>query len=218
MPRRFVVFDLDGTLVDSRRDLARSANLLLQIHGAPSLDENVVTGMVGEGARLLVERVLAASGVEADLDEAVARFLGIYDRHLLDSTRPYPGVTEAVGALAGRAALGVLTNKPQRPAEVILGHFDLARHLGQIVGGGGPWPRKPAPDALVAMMTRARVSAGETLFVGDSWIDLETGRAAGVQVCLVRYGFGFPRIPSSHLRGDEWLVDHPAEWPALVSV
>jgi phosphoglycolate phosphatase len=216
VPRRLVVFDLDGTLVDSRHDLARSANLLLETLGAPPLDEAVVTAMVGEGARLLVQRVLASAGVDADLEPALERFLAIYDEHLLDATRPYPGVPEALGELAGRAGLGVLTNKPQRPAEVILRHFDLARHFAEVVGGGGTWPRKPAPDALLAMIGHLGATAAETLFVGDSWIDLETARAAGVRVCLVRYGFGFAQVGASRLRGDEWFADHPRDWLTLV--
>jgi len=214
--RRFVVFDLDGTLVDSRLDLARSANLLLDVYGRAPLGEDAVTAMVGEGARLLVERVLAAAGVEVPIDAALAQFLDIYDRHLLDTTRPYDGVIDAIGTLHARSTLGVLTNKPQRPAEVILEHFGLAKHFADIVGGGGPWPRKPAPDGLLAMMDRAGAASADTVFVGDSWIDLETAQAAGVQVCLVRYGFGFPQIPASRLRGSEWIVDHPRGWLEVI--
>jgi phosphoglycolate phosphatase len=210
--RRFVVFDLDGTLVDSRRDLALSANLLLEGYGGRPLDEATVTTMVGEGARVLVERVLAAAGLTADVDEALARFAAIYDRHLVEFTRPYAGVAGAVARLAEHSMLGVLTNKPQRPAEFILEHFGLAPHFAQVVGGGVVWPRKPAPDALLAMMSRAGVAAGDTALVGDSWVDLETARAAGVQICLARYGFGFSQIDPARLRGDEWIADDPGTW------
>ena len=115
-----LVFDLDGTLVDSRRDIAESANELLAALDAPPLDHDEVVRMVGEGARLLVSRVLAASGVREDIDAAFARFSVIYDRRLADHTRPYPGVVAGLEQLAERFTLAVLTNKPQHHTDRLL--------------------------------------------------------------------------------------------------
>jgi phosphoglycolate phosphatase len=189
---RFLVFDLDGTLVDSRRDLADAANELLESLGAPPLAIEAVAGMVGEGARLLVSRVLAARGVEADVDDALERFLAVYDRRLANHTRPYPGVVSTLEALASRASLAVLTNKPQRPTDRLLELLDLARFFTRAVGGDTPLGRKPSAAPLAALCRDAGVDPAETLMVGDTWVDVQTAREAGARACYAEYGFGRP--------------------------
>jgi len=212
---KFVVFDLDGTLIDSRRDLADSANAMLAGYGAGPLGENVITSMVGSGAATLVKRVITAAGVDAPLDEVLARFLSAYDQRLTHHTRPYVGIPALLGELqalqAPGMAMAVLTNKPLEQSVRILDAFDLSKHFQWVVGGDGRWPRKPAPDGMQFLMQQADADPAETVLVGDSTIDLQTSRNAGVGICLARYGFGFADLAASDLRGDEWVVDTPAE-------
>ncbi len=208
---RFIAFDLDGTLVDSRRDLAESANMLLAELGSAPLPETAIVGMVGEGVRLLIERVLAAARLADDVDDAVARFQAIYGERLLVHTRPYPGVVEALPGLAARLPLAVLTNKPDAAALAVLGGLGLLSHFRWVVGGDGPFPRKPAPDGLLDVIRQAGATPDTTLVVGDSITDLRTARNAGAGICLVRYGFGFAALPDGTLDGSERLVDSIAE-------
>ena len=209
---RLAVFDLDGTLIDSRRDLADSANEMLAAYGAPPLPDDRIASMVGCGAPTLVKRVLAAGGVDAPIDEALPRFLSLYDARLTHHTRPYDGIPTLLDDLLSRnTAMALLTNKPREQSMRILDAFGLAKYFQWVVGGDGPLPRKPAPDGMRFLMTQASAAPHETVLIGDSTIDLETSRNAGVRICLARYGFGFADLPSADLRGDESLVDTPAE-------
>lgn len=187
---RLIAFDLDGTLIDSRRDLAESANQLIEELGGEPLTEEQIGGMVGEGAALLVRRALRAAG-RGERAHALERFLQIYDERLLNHTRLYDGIADVVRQARSRARLTVLTNKPTRPTEQILSALGLRDAFEEVVGGDGPYPRKPDPAGLHAMMSAAGVGAPDTLLVGDSAIDLETAQRAGVRCCLVSYGFGF---------------------------
>jgi phosphoglycolate phosphatase len=185
-----IAFDLDGTLIDSRRDLADSANELLESYGAAPLPMDAIVAMVGEGARVLVRRVLQASGLSAVPDGALERFLEIYDRRLVVHTRPYPGVIDALRSVAPRARLAVLTNKPQHHTNRLLDALGVSALFdGGILGGDTALGRKPDPAGLVSLMTAARVASMETLMVGDSPVDLQTARRAGTRVCLALYGF-----------------------------
>jgi phosphoglycolate phosphatase len=187
---RLVVFDLDGTLIDSQQDLAESANRMLGSYGAPSLPVDAIAGMVGEGARILVERVLVASGLDAGEPEALARFLAIYDQQLLEHTRPYPGVIEALEAVSGVVPVAILTNKPERPTRRLLKAFGFDRSVRWALGGDSGFPRKPDPAGLRSLMVNAGAGPDGTLLVGDSRVDAETARRAGVHLCVARYGFG----------------------------
>ncbi len=204
---RAVVFDLDGTLIDSRRDLASAVNALREELGLAPLSLERVVSMVGWGARVLVERALrdrAAGGEPADaegsidVDRAFERFLDLYDRRCLDTTMPYAGVPEMLGALAGRYPMAVLTNKPERSTRKILGAQSGLFHAlaGQgarfqaVVGGDTLRTRKPDPEGLRWIARRLGVPVGHVLFVGDSAVDGETARAADVPLALVRWGFG----------------------------
>lgn len=192
MPSHLIVFDLDGTLVDSRRDLARSANLLLAEHGAAPLAVEEVTAMVGEGARVLVRRVLGAAGLvdTVDVQSALDRFLAIYDEHLLDETRLYPGIEEVLDAIDGRAAVALLTNKPARHTGRMLVDLGIRPRFSEVIGGDGAFARKPDPAGLLHLIKSADVPTGRTVMVGDSMVDVETARRAGTHVCVARYGFG----------------------------
>ena len=187
---RLIAFDLDGTLIDSRRDLADSANQLIEELGGQPLTEEQIGGMVGEGAGLLVRRALRAAG-RGERAHALERFLRIYDERLLNHTRLYDGIDAVIRYARSRARLTVLTNKPMAPTERILVALSVRDAFDDVVGGDGPHPRKPDPAGLMAMMTAAGATAQDTLLVGDSAIDLETAQRAGVRCCLVSYGFGF---------------------------
>lgn len=204
---RHFVFDLDGTLIDSRQDLADAANAMLATYGAPALPVADVVAMVGEGARTLVARALARAAVEADPDQALPRFLDAYDARLTAHTRPYPGVPETLTRLHAAARVSVLTNKPQRPTEAILAALGLSAHVDAAIGGDSPYGRKPAPGALQALIEQAGVPAAETLMVGDSWVDVETAMAAGVDACLVRFGFGYPAVGPEHRARARFTID-----------
>ena len=216
MAIRLVIFDLDGTLIDSRQDLADSVNALLVELGAAPLPLDAVTAMVGEGAAVLVRRALTASGLPADTPHALERFLAHYDARLTTHTRPYAGIAEALGELQAHGlGLAVLTNKPQRATETILERLDLARWFFQAIGGDTPAGRKPEPAGLLSIARLAKVDAFEALMVGDSAIDLRTAHRAGSAICLARYGFGL-HLDGIAMRGDERFVGDPRELPAIV--
>jgi phosphoglycolate phosphatase len=214
---RLIVFDLDGTLVDSRRDLAESANALLAEHGCAALPEDAIGRMVGHGASTLVARVFEAAG-SAPPPDALIRFLAIYNSRLLKFTRAYPGIHDALAVLGARAQLAVLTNKPRHATCEILDVLDLARHFApaQVLGGDGPFPRKPDPAGLHHLIREAAVTPDDTTMVGDSVIDWRTARAAGTHVCLARYGFGFEGFPIGDLSPDDRLVDQADQLIAVL--
>jgi phosphoglycolate phosphatase len=172
--------------------------------------------MVGEGARLLLSRAFDAAGVSDDPGGALPRFLEIYDAVLPGNTRPYPGVPEMLKALHDSGPLAVLTNKPADAARKILAMRGLDRYIDRVVGGDGPFPRKPSPDGLLHIIAGASANPAATWMVGDSAVDLLTAHAAGTRVCLVRYGFGFAALDRAQLRGGEVFADHPEAVAALI--
>jgi phosphoglycolate phosphatase len=210
-----VVFDLDGTLVDSHRDLAEATNAFLTDLGASPLSHDVVTSMVGEGAAVLVKRALAAAGLDPDTPNALERFLRHYDARLLDTTRPYPGMVETVNILRARHRLAVLTNKPERPTMQILKGLEMDSLFSDVIGGDSVYGRKPDPAGLLDLVARAGVTPAETLLVGDSPVDLATARRAGTHICLARFGFGY-RFGQDGFRGDEHFIDEPGALVAVV--
>ena len=209
---RLFIFDLDGTLVDSLRDLADSANELLVSCGGAPLAVDAVGRMVGEGAATLVARVFAAGGVEEPSD-ALDRFLAVYDTKLLDYTRPYDGMLDAIAGLAARASMAVLTNKPLDATRRILDGLKLSGFFeaDAVLGGDGPLPRKPDPAGLHQLCDRFTVAPADAMMVGDSLVDWQTARNAGSQICLARYGFGFREFPKDLLDGRERQIDAPSE-------
>jgi phosphoglycolate phosphatase len=213
--RPLIAFDLDGTLIDSKRDLAESANEMLATYGAAPLGEADVAGMVGDGARQLVARALDARGVGSDVSAALDRFLAIYAGRLFVHTRPYPGLSEAVAAMAECASLAVLTNKPEGPSRTLLDGFGLSRFFQWVVGGDSGFPRKPDSAGLSHLIRQAGVSPRACLMVGDSMVDVETARAAGAAVCVAKYGFGHLRRPLE-LDGTELVARRPEDVAGLI--
>ena len=205
---RLIAFDLDGTLIDSSRDLAESINELLTDLGAPPLPHDDITRMIGEGAKVLVRRALAAAGIPED-PEAIDRFLDIYDRQLLNHTRPYAGITDVVRTARQHARVAVLTNKPLEPSQKVLAGLGMRELFDDVIGSGGPYPRKPDPTALFALMERAGATPERTLMVGDSRIDYETARSAATRCCLVTYGFSSDTLADIPVH-DAWRVSDAA--------
>lgn len=201
---RLAVFDLDGTLVDSVDDLAASVNHALAAVGLPPRTRAEVEGFVGEGARRLLER---AVGSHADLVEpALAAWHVHYAAHCLDRTRVYPGL-EAALAGAGRP-LAVLTNKPGPLARTILAGLGLLPRFREVVGGGEA-PRKPDPAGLLGLLARAGAAPAASVLIGDSPVDVATGRAAGVPVVAVTWGLVRPE--ALRAAGATVLVDRPEQ-------
>ena len=207
---RLIAFDLDGTLIDSRRDLTDSVNLLITERGGAPLSQDEVSRMVGEGARVLVTRALEAAGLE-NAPGSMTRFLEIYDAHLLDHTRPYDGIVDAVQAAREHGRVAVLTNKPAEPTKKILEGLGMLDLFHDIVCGDGPLPRKPDPASLVALMDRVGAEPSRTLMVGDSLIDYETAQRASARCCMAAYGYGYLTFPKGRLTGQEWIAESPAD-------
>jgi phosphoglycolate phosphatase len=201
-----IVFDLDGTLIDSVRDLAASARQLVASLGGRTLSDDEVAHMVGDGARVLVRRALAAAGLDPDTPDALARFLEIYDRRLLDTTRVYAGTEEMLGHASRRGRLAVLTNKPEAPSLRILEALGLLPFFDRVIGGDSEYGRKPDPAGLQA------IGGGHVpvLLVGDSPIDWETARAADCVFAWARYGFGAARFEGSAPE-TPYVLNRPAD-------
>jgi phosphoglycolate phosphatase len=212
---QLVAFDLDGTLVDSSRDLADATNALLADLGATPLSVDVVVSLVGEGAALLVRRALERAGLDPETPHALERFLAHYDGRLLDTTRPYPGMVETVTAIGARSRVAVLTNKPERATRQILKGLGMDRLFSDVIGGDSAHGRKPDPAGLLDLVARAGATPAGTLLVGDSPVDLATARRAGTHICLARYGFGY-RFDGVEFRGDEYFIDEPEGLLAII--
>ncbi|WP_376705240.1 phosphoglycolate phosphatase [Mesorhizobium sp. ISC25] len=215
-----ILFDLDGTLVDSAPDIAAAVNELLAGRDLPPLRLDQVKAMIGGGIRKLVERAFAASGTPllgSALDEANRVMAPIYRRHLTSRTRLMPGVREILTHLhLSGIAMAVVTNKPQLAAREILLHFRLTEYLGAIVGGDAVTYLKPAPDALLLALDQLQVEPRDTLMVGDSSADVAAARAAGMAVILLRGGYS--QIPVEELGADlvcDSLFDMPSAMQRL---
>jgi phosphoglycolate phosphatase len=185
-------------------------------YGAAAIAEDDIGRMVGDGAATLVIRALKAAGIERPPD-ALERFLAIYDERLLNHTRPYEGVPEVLETLGRDAALAVLTNKPIAATRRILDGLALSRYFvpTAVIGGDGPFPRKPDPSALLHLVAQAAAQPLDTIMVGDSAIDWRTAHAAGTRVCLARYGFGFGSIPIHDLTPGDHVISAFRELLAL---
>src|SRR5687767_8718558 len=203
-----IAFDLDGTLIDSARDLAESIGEMLEDYGAPALPFDDVVQMIGDGAPILVRRALKHSGLNPQPAEALARFLKIYDRRLMDHTTPYEGIAESLALALRHGPLAVLTNKPLGPSIGILEALGLRGYFSRIIGGDSEYGRKPDPAGLLALQALA---PGEQLvMVGDSPADWQTAAGAGVPFVWARYGFGAARFGSAP-PDTPHVIDHARE-------
>ena len=208
-----IVFDLDGTLIDSARDLAESIGEMLEEYGAEPLPVSEVVAMVGEGAPLLVRRALARARLRPGIDEALARFLKIYDRRIMNHTIAYPGVVESLALSVRRGPLAVLTNKPLGPSIGILEALALRGFFTRVIGGDSEYGRKPDPAGLLALQALA---PGERLvMIGDSPTDYTVAVNANCPFVFARFGFGAAKF-SDGPPDTPFAIDHPRELDAVL--
>ena len=213
MPARHaLVFDLDGTLIDSAPDLLAALNRVLAEEDLPPVALDDVKRMVGDGAAKLVERGFARAGMQpeaARLGALTDRFVGYYEAVVADQTRPFPGVPETLARLAGEGyRLGVCTNKPSGPARDVLAALDLLDFFG-VVHGGDSFPvRKPDPQHLRGTLAALAADHGTGVMIGDSPVDVATARAAGTPVIV--HAHGYARVPVAELGADAVLDDFAA--------
>jgi len=201
---KLVIFDLDGTLIDSRRDLCLAVNYALRKLGLPERSLEEVSGFVGEGAARLVERAVAP--YHHLRDAALAAWWEHYEAHLLDHTVLYPGIAEALAA--ARVPLAVHTNKPGRLARAILAGLGVGDAFVEVLGGDEA-PRKPDPEGTRRILARQRVPAGDAALVGDSLIDLETARA--VPLAFIAVGWGLAGVDRLVAAGSPAPLRTPAQ-------
>jgi phosphoglycolate phosphatase len=212
---RLLVFDLDGTLVDSSHDIAAAANAAIQ-RVAPDAGEiplDAILSFVGEGARVLVERSLRHTGLSFSADEVLPVYIECYAERLLDTTLLYPGIAEALEALAG-PSLAVLTNKPGDFSRRILEGLGVARRFARVFGAGDVPSRKPDPGGLFRLMAECEAAPGETWMVGDSATDVGVARAAGVRVAGVTWGFHPVALRAA---GPDLLIARPRDLASLLA-
>ena len=204
-----VIFDLDGTLVDTAPDILAYLNDMLDELGRPGLDLAAVRSMIGDGVKSLMIRGLEASGGipdAVDLDDLFHRYLERYSAEPVRSSQPYPGMVDALEALSNAGVkLGVCTNKPQTPTDRLLARLGLDRYFGAAIGGDALAIKKPDPDHLLAVLDRLQVEPQHAVLIGDSDTDLKTAHAAGIPCILV--SFGYTAIPASELGADR-VIDH----------
>ena len=223
---KLIVFDLDGTLIDSARDLCNSVNAALEHMGRPHLQDHIIASFVGNGAPMLVRRSLAVeNGVSPDeihdeeLATAYSFFLGHYREHKLDFTYAYDGVLEALAGLGVMAdgtprSLAVLTNKPVRPAQAICEGLGMGACFFRIYGGDSFPLKKPDPMGMLSMMREAGVKPAETLMIGDSKVDVQTARNAGAWSLGCQFGFGPQNLMEE---SPDVIVDSARDWTAALT-
>jgi len=186
---RAFLFDLDGTLIDSKLDLVNSVNFMMREMQREVLPLATVAGYIGHGAPRLVADALGPDGTEADRKRGLEVFLAHYSEHNLDATRAYPGVVEGLDALQDRP-MAVLTNKPVKMSVEILEALGLRKYFRAIYGGDSFEKKKPDPAGALAILKNLGAPPHESAMVGDSGVDIQTARNAGMFAIAVNYGFG----------------------------
>ena len=215
---RLLVFDLDGTLIDSRLDLIHSVNAMLQHIGRPALDGGVIASYVGDGAPALVRRAVGDTADQALFSGALEYFLGYYRQHKLDHTTVYAGIPETLASLVApslanrsngvRRLMAVLSNKPVNPSRVIVQALGLGDFFVRVYGGNSFATKKPDPEGVLKLLAENGVNAEESVIVGDSHVDIRTGRNAGLWTIGVNYGFAPHTLQEDP---PDVLVDSPSE-------
>lgn len=222
-PPGLLVFDLDGTLIDSSRDLCNSVNAMLAHYKQPTLPEKDVARYIGDGVHALVRRSLAHSHPEDPHDDAfvqaaVSWFIRFYKVHKLDFTYVYPGVIEALTEMRSRnpaLSLAILTNKPVAPSRAICAHFGIDRFCFQTYGGDSFQTKKPDPEGLLTLIREANATPHGTVMIGDSHVDVETARAAGTRVLGCTYGLSPATLAAAQ---PDLSVNRASDWPAALGL
>jgi len=207
-----VIFDLDGTLADSKTDLCASVNYVRRQFELCPLKESEIASMIGDGANALIGRALDNTVAENRIEDGLGMFLGYYRNHMLDETRLYPGVLETLNALDD-CTLAILTNKPYRFSCRMLEGLGVYDRFSAVYGGNSFDQKKPHPVGIIRILADTEAEPSETWMVGDSAVDVKTGRAAGVRTCGVTYGYAphtFEHDPP------DYLIDELGQLPELV--
>lgn len=230
---KLLVFDLDGTLIDSRQDLTNSVNAMLAHYGKMTLSEEIVRSYIGDGASVLVRRALAHAHVIADEDdphddqfveEALDWFIEYYKIHKVDFTVVYPGVMaslESIRTAHPTLPMAVLTNKPVNPSRAICKHFGLDRFFFSNYGGNSFATKKPDPAGLMTLIAEASailgqgIMAGETVMIGDSHVDVLTAKACGAISLGCTFGLAPETLKAAR---PDLSVDHASEWPRALGL
>ncbi|MGH9865642.1 MAG: HAD family hydrolase [Candidatus Acidiferrales bacterium] len=207
-----LVFDLDGTLIDSKLDLALSMNATLEYLGRKPMDHDQIFSYVGNGVPVLIKRALGEPASEKEIEKGIVHFLDYYRAHMLDNTLPYPGVREALDALSGRS-LAVLTNKPVKFSRAIIAGLRMNNYFRFVYGGNSFEKKKPDPMGLNMLLQEFGVAPREAMMVGDSDVDIQTARNAGTWACGVTYGMGSSKLPACF---PDLLLGNLADLPACV--
>jgi len=217
---QLVIFDLDGTLIDSRLDLVHSVNAALRHIGRPELPEDIIASYVGDGAPILIQRALGGEQVdEATVRRGLEFFLKYYREHKLDHTTVYPGIAQALAAIQSSSngtprTLAVLSNKPVVPSRAIVEALGLGQFFSQIYGGNSFATKKPDPEGARKLLEEYGVQPQDAVIVGDSHVDIETGRNAGMATVGVTYGFAPHTLEEEP---PDVVVDHPHELAEVFS-
>lgn len=217
---RLLIFDLDGTLIDSRLDLIHSVNAMLRHCERPELPDHVIASYVGDGAPMLVRRAIGESASEAEFRAALEYFLGYYRLHKLDHTVVYAGIPEALAKIANpredapvpHRLMAVLSNKPVNPSRDIVQALGMGEYFVYVYGGNSFATKKPDPLGVQTILHETGVAPADAIMIGDSGIDVQTGRNAGVWTCGVTYGFSphtLEEVPP------DLLLDKPGELAEL---
>lgn len=209
-----LIFDLDGTLIDSERDLIVSVNATRRHMRLPELDGELIASYVGEGIQRLIERAMGVGAAAEQVSEAMIFFLDYYRQHMLDHTVPFPGVREGLAACNGRP-MAVLTNKPVKFSQAILEGLTLDGFFRRIYGGNSFETKKPDPRGLNALLEEFQALPQEAMVVGDSITDVKTARNAGAWAAGVTYGIGSDRLGEMP---PDILLDNLTQLPAYLGV
>lgn len=212
---QLVIFDLDGTLVDSVRDLCEAVNATRREMGMEPLPYETVASYVGNGAPVLIRRAMGPEATEQRVADALAYFLSYYREHMLDHTRPYPGVMETLEQLHGRGVrMAVLTNKPERFSRDMCAGLGMKKYFFQIYGGNSFEQKKPDPIGIHTLMHECGAGLNGTWMVGDSATDVMTARNAGVKCVGVSYGISPESLKETP---PDFLLDSMRELPEILS-
>lgn len=206
-PIQLFVFDFDGTLVDTRLDIADSVNRVLKDLALRTLSHEQIFTFIGRGAKHLIACALEGTGCD-DRDLALAKFMQDYDLHLMDQTRLYPNCRETLDFFSGKK-MAILSNKPTRFIKEILERLDWAEPFATIIGGDTLGVQKPDPTGLLQLVSDFALSGEDVLMVGDSVVDIETGRRAGVATCGITHGHAGRDALEEAQAG--WVIDDLAE-------
>ena len=210
--RSVLIFDLDGTLVDSKKDLTASVNHVRQQFDLPILTEDEIARFIGNGALMLIRRALGHKATEENVQTGLQMFLSYYRTHMLDCTTLYPGVRETLDRLTD-CRLAVLTNKPVHFSCAMLDGLGIYKHFSAVYGGNSFDQKKPDPVGIYQILSDTKGHREKTWMIGDSAVDVLTGRNAGVSTCGVTYGYAtetFKDVPP------DYLIDIFSDLEALV--